>query len=66
MPTYSFECPKCGPIDLSLSVSDMDNIQRCTICGGEMVRVFSPPTIIFKGKGFYKNDSRPTKIESNE
>lgn len=30
----------------------------CEVCGGPMRRVLFPTGIIFKGSGFYRNDSR--------
>ena len=30
----------------------------CPQCGGELARVFNPAGIVFKGSGFYVNDSR--------
>jgi predicted nucleic acid-binding Zn ribbon protein len=30
----------------------------CELCGGELRRVLFPSGIIFKGAGFYRNDSR--------
>ena len=41
----------------------------CERCGGELRRVLYPTGIIFKGSGFYRNDSRAssssTKTESD-
>jgi predicted nucleic acid-binding Zn ribbon protein len=33
-------------------------LQVCSACGGKLRKVFSPVGIVFKGSGFYRNDSR--------
>lgn len=56
MPTYEYECLKCGHhFDVLQSFSDAP-ITRCTECRGKVRRVFSPPAIIFKGSGFHCTD----------
>lgn len=58
MPTYEYECQQCHErveavqrfVDSALTV--------CPQCGGELRKVFSSVGIVFKGSGFYKNDSR--------
>jgi hypothetical protein len=35
-----------------------DGPSTCERCGGQLRRVFHPTGIIFRGSGFYKNDSR--------
>jgi predicted nucleic acid-binding Zn ribbon protein len=35
-----------------------DGPSVCELCGGELRRVIFPAGIIFKGSGFYRNDSR--------
>ena len=36
----------------------------CPLCGGELRKVFSAVGIVFKGSGFYKNDSRKSTSSS--
>jgi predicted nucleic acid-binding Zn ribbon protein len=42
-------------------------VTKCEICSGKVKKVFSPPAIIFKGKGFhctdYKKGSGPATTE---
>lgn len=52
MPTYLFRCPKC----LSERESPRREPPRCRRCRREMVRVYTPPAISFKGSGFYSTD----------
>jgi predicted nucleic acid-binding Zn ribbon protein len=37
----------------------------CERCGGELRRVIYPAGIIFKGSGFYRNDSRGSDTSSD-
>ena len=37
----------------------------CERCGGELRRVIHPAGIIFKGSGFYRNDSRASDTSSD-
>jgi putative FmdB family regulatory protein len=58
MPTYVYECNKCGDeFELYQSFSD-DPLKQHPGCGGKVAKVFQPVGIVLKGSGFYKNDSR--------
>ena len=61
MPTYVYECAKCGDeFELWQSFSD-DPLKRHSGCGGKVTKVLQPVGIVLKGSGFYKNDSRGPK-----
>jgi putative FmdB family regulatory protein len=56
MPTYEYECLKCGhTFELMRSFSDAP-VSKCTECRGKVRKLFSAPAIIFKGKGFHCTD----------
>ena len=58
MPTYVYECAKCGDeFELYQSFTD-DPLKKHPGCGGKVAKVFQPVGIVLKGSGFYKNDSR--------
>ncbi len=58
MPTYVYECSKCGDeFELYQSFSD-DPLKKHPGCGGKVAKVFQPVGIVLQGSGFYKNDSR--------
>lgn len=58
MPTYEFECAKCGDkFEAFLGFSDPQP-KKCQHCGGKLQKVFFPVGIVFKGKGFYVTDNR--------
>jgi putative FmdB family regulatory protein len=60
MPTYQYACtnPACGSrFELVQSFTD-PNASECPTCGGAVRKVFSAVGVVFKGSGFYRNDSR--------
>jgi putative FmdB family regulatory protein len=58
MPTYVYECAKCGDeFEFYQSFSE-DPLKKHPGCGGKVAKVFQPVGIVLKGSGFYKNDSR--------
>jgi putative FmdB family regulatory protein len=58
MPTYEYECQACHErVEAVQKFSDAP-LTICPKCGGELRKVFSAVGIVFKGSGFYKNDSR--------
>lgn len=61
MPIYAYECRECGVrFERRQSFSD-DPITVCPECEGEVHRLIQPAGVIFKGSGFYINDSRSSK-----
>jgi putative FmdB family regulatory protein len=65
MPTYVYECSKCGDeFELYQSFSD-EALKKHPGCGGKVAKVFQPVGIVLKGSGFYKNDSRSGAKRSN-
>jgi len=58
MPTYEYECQSCHQRVEAVQKSRTPNLTVCANCGGELRKVFSAVGIVFKGSGFYKNDSR--------
>ncbi len=71
MPTYEYRCRTCDVrFDVQQSFAD-DSLTSCPAAGSEQSpaaciapgegvvrKVFSAPSITFKGDGFYKTDSR--------
>jgi putative FmdB family regulatory protein len=58
MPTYEYECQKCGRFELFQSIKD-EPIKRCPKCKGKVKRLIGTGAgIIFKGSGFYLTDYR--------
>ena len=65
MPLYEYECDHCGHVFEKIqSMHDLP-IQLCPNCGTSPVRkLFHPAGIIFKGSGWYINDSRKNFSDS--
>lgn len=60
MPTYAYTCTECGhAFDIHQSFSDAA-LTECPACSGKLRKVFSSVGVVFKGSGFYRNDSRST------
>lgn len=58
MPTYEYECVACSHVfDAFQSMAD-EPLTECPLCGKAVKRRINGGTgIIFKGTGFYVNDS---------
>jgi putative FmdB family regulatory protein len=68
MPTYEYACTECGDrTEVVQSIFDA-HLTTCTVCGGQLRKVFSPVGIVFKGSGFYRTDSRgkPAKADGGD
>jgi putative FmdB family regulatory protein len=59
MPTYEYECEKCGHrFEVFQSMSDAPK-KRCPKCRGKVRRLIGTGAgMIFKGSGFYATDYR--------
>lgn len=58
MPTYQYQCTECGDgLEVVQKFTD-DSLTECPGCKGRLKKVFSAVGIVFKGSGFYRNDSR--------
>jgi putative FmdB family regulatory protein len=66
MPTYEYECQACHERVEAVQKFSDPSLSVCPLCGGELRKVFSSVGIVFKGSGFYKNDSRSTKSTASE
>ena len=58
MPTYEYECQTCRERVEAVQRFTDPALTVCAHCGGELRKVFSAVGVVFKGSGFYKNDSR--------
>ncbi|MFG1818311.1 FmdB family zinc ribbon protein [Kribbella sp. NPDC049174] len=58
MPTYQYQCTDCGEaLEVRQSFTD-DALTVCPACQGTLRKVFNAVGVVFKGSGFYRNDSR--------
>ena len=67
MPTYEYECSKCGrKFDVFQKMTDKPKA-KCPKCGGKADRLISNGSgIIFKGSGFYETDYRKKKTKKKD
>ena len=64
MPLYEYECGTCRRrFELRQKMTD-ESIRVCPSCGEAVRRVIQPVGIIFKGSGWYINDSRKSETVS--
>ncbi len=63
MPKYEYACKSCGEhVEVVQTFAD-DPLTECPACAGPLRKVFSAPSIAFKGSGFYRTDNRKRRTE---
>ncbi|MFF3607467.1 MULTISPECIES: FmdB family zinc ribbon protein [Streptomyces] len=65
MPTYQYQCTECGEGLEAVQKFTDDALTECPSCHGRLKKVFSAVGIVFKGSGFYRNDSRGSSSSSS-
>lgn len=66
MPTYQYSCTECGEqLEAVQSFSD-PALTECPNCQGKLRKVFNSVGIVFKGSGFYRNDSRSGSVSAEK
>jgi len=66
VPTYQYQCTDCGEaLEIHQSFSD-DTLTECPACRGNLRKVFNAVGVVFKGSGFYRNDSRPKESSTSD
>ncbi|UQU65514.1 FmdB family transcriptional regulator [Couchioplanes caeruleus] len=66
MPTYQYACTECGEqLERVQSFSD-PALTECPACSGKLRKVFNSVGIVFKGSGFYRNDSRSGSVSTDK
>ena len=59
MPRYDYRCGDCGEQFEVVQTFDEAPLDTCPHCGGAKPRkLFGNVGVVFKGSGFYRNDSR--------
>jgi putative FmdB family regulatory protein len=58
VPVYQYACTECGEqLEVRQSFTD-DALTVCPVCEGRLRKVLTAVGVVFKGSGFYRNDSR--------
>jgi putative FmdB family regulatory protein len=65
MPTYQYACKDCGYGFEQVQKFSDDPLTECPNCGGSVHRVIQNVGVVFKGSGWYINDSRKPASDSN-
>jgi len=53
MPTYQYKCETCeATVSHVVMISEERKLPECLSCDKDMVRVFSAPSLTFKGSGW--------------
>ena len=60
MPTYQYVCNDCGESLEAVQKFSDDALTVCPSCDGRLRKIYSAVGVVFKGSGFYRNDSRST------
>lgn len=64
MPTYEYECEKCGTVFERFQKMTDPPVKRCPECKGKVKRLISGGAgILFKGSGFYQTDYRSSEYK---
>ncbi|HEX2809768.1 MAG TPA: FmdB family zinc ribbon protein, partial [Kineosporiaceae bacterium] len=58
MPTYAYACTACDHRFEAQQAFTDDALTQCPECAGRLRKLFNSVGIVFKGSGFYRNDSR--------
>lgn len=65
MPTYSYACTECGHTLDAVQAFTEDALTTCPQCTGRLRKLFNSVGVVFKGSGFYRNDSREAAKSSS-
>lgn len=65
MPTYEYACTACGERTEARQSFTDPPLEECPHCGGKLRKLYSPVGIVFKGSGFYSNDSKKKASEDS-
>jgi putative FmdB family regulatory protein len=64
MPIYEYKCEKGHTFEVMQRMAD-GWLEKCTVCGAPVQRVFHPIAVHFKGSGFYNTDYGKQKVKGN-
>jgi putative FmdB family regulatory protein len=65
VPTYSYACTECGHTLDAVQAFTEDALTTCPQCTGRLRKLFNSVGVVFKGSGFYRNDSREAAKSSS-
>jgi putative FmdB family regulatory protein len=65
LPTYQYRCTECGHAFEQFQSFTDEALTVCPQCGGTLRKVYNAVGVVFKGSGFYRNDSRANGTPSD-
>jgi len=65
VPTYQYSCTECGHFFEIVQSFSEDSLTVCPQCEGRLRKVFNAVGVVFKGSGFYRNDSRAAQSSTD-
>ncbi len=66
MPTYEYQCDKCGQFEATQKITDKP-LSRCPTCKGKVKKLISHTSFQLKGTGWYITDyARKDKLSKEE
>lgn len=66
MPTYEYECSKCGTFEVFQKMS-AETLKECPKCQGKVRRLVGTGAgVIYKGSGFYTTEYRSESYKKKE
>ena len=67
MPTYEYECGKCGHKFEAFQSMTAEPLKKCPKCKGKVKRLIGTGAgLIFKGSGFYATDYKKKRKEEKQ
>jgi putative FmdB family regulatory protein len=66
VPTYQYACTDCGREHEAVQAFSDPSLTQCPTCGGSLRKIFGAVGVVFKGSGFYRNDSRPPRTTGSD
>lgn len=65
MPTYEYECQRCGVAFERFQSMNDEPLKRCPDCRGKVKRLIGGGAgFLFKGSGFYETDYRSSEYQA--
>lgn len=55
MPIYEYQCPKCGPFEVTQRITEKA-LSKCPSCKGKVKKLISNTSFQLKGTGWYITD----------
>ncbi|GAB3566112.1 hypothetical protein GCM10027445_12370 [Amycolatopsis endophytica] len=65
MPTYQYACKECGHRFEAVQSFSEASLTECPECTGPLRKLYGAVGVIFKGSGFYRNDSRSSSSSTS-